>query len=149
MRIQLLSALVLACALPVAHAQEEAPAAEAAAQNPIVLRVESGNVMVSQQGAEFVTVEGDVSVVPQDRILVPEQSVASLDYGEGCVVSLMTGAYPVAETCPDRDRAAAVLPAGGANNTGLIVGGVAAAVALGALASGGSSSSPTPPPVSP
>ena len=148
MRIQLLSALVLACALPVAHAQEEAPAAEAAAQNPIVLRVESGNVMVSQQGAEFVTVDGDVTVAPQDRILVPEQSVASLDYGEGCLIPLMTGAYPVAETCPDRDRAAAVLP-GGSSNTGLIVGGVAAAVALGALASGGSSSPPPPPPVSP
>lgn len=147
MRIQLLTALVLACALPAAHAQDEATAAEAAAShNPIILRVDSGNVMVSQQGAEFVTVEGDVTVIPHDRVLVPEASVASLDYGDGCVIRLVTGAYPVAEECPDRELA--VLPPAG-NNTAMIVGGVAGALALAALAGGGSSSSTPPQPVSP
>ena len=98
-------------------------------------------VLVSQQGAEFVSVEGDVSLQPQDRVLVPEGTAASLDYGQGCVVTLVTGAYPVAASCPHAGAQpaaqaavpaapaqAAAAPAGeataaGTNNTALIVGG--------------------------
>src|SRR5690554_3046098 len=92
------SAILLACTLPIAaHAQDPAHVPTA---DPVVLRVETGNVMVSQQGAEFVTVETDASLQPEDRVLVPEGSTASLDYGDGCVVSLVTGTAPVAASCP-------------------------------------------------
>ncbi|MFZ7095380.1 hypothetical protein ACOPJQ_02855 [Luteimonas dalianensis] len=140
----LLPALVLACAVSTAvHAQE--PAAPA---DPVVLRVESGSVMVSQQGAEFVTVEADASLQPEDRVLVPEGSVASLDYGNGCVVSLVTGAYPVAASCPMASApAAGEAAAAGATNTKMIVGVVAGVAAVAAIASGGGSDS-SPPPVS-
>lgn len=151
-----LTALAIACAFaPAAFAQTPADAADG-----VILRVESGSVMVSQQGAEFVTVESDVTLQPEDRVLVPEGSAASLDYGQGCNVSLVTGAYPVAASCPLRapaQAAAAEAPAApvassaaaagtGVSSTALIVGGVAAAAAI-AIGSSGSSSSP-PPPVS-
>ena len=156
----LLTALVLAFGTaPAASAQEPAAA------EPVILRVQSGSAMVSQQGAEFVNVDSDVSLQPQDRVLVPEGTAASLDYGQGCVVTLVTGAYPVAASCPHAGAQpaaqaavpaapaqAAAAPAGeataaGTNNTALIVGGVAAALAIAAAASGGGSDSP-PPPVS-
>lgn len=145
----LLTALAIACATaPAAFAQTP----EAA--DPVILRVESGSVMVSQQGAEFVSVEGDASLQPQDRVLVPEGSRASLDYGQGCNVPLVTGAYPVAASCPmaaaqpaaPADPPAAAVGSGagtGVSSTVLIVGGAAAAAAI-ALASGGSSSDPPP-----
>lgn len=142
-------ALLLACLLPVAaHAQDPAHVPTA---DPVVLRVETGSVMVSQQGAEFVTVDTDASLQPDDRVLVPEGSVASLDYGDGCVVGLVTGTAPVATSCPV--AAAATTPAPGVPvastatgpSTALIVGGVAGVVAIAAIAGGGSSSSDTPP----
>lgn len=155
----LLTALAIVCATaPAAFAQVPAPAAA----DPVILRVETGSVMVSQQGAEFVTVESDVSLQPQDRVLVPEGTVASLDYGQGCSVALVTGAYPVAASCPlataQPAAQAAVAPAettgtaagaaaAGGTNTVLIVGGVAAAIGIAAAAGGGGSDSP-PPPVS-
>lgn len=151
----LLTALAIACATaPAAFAQ--APAAA----DPVILRVESGSVMVSQQGAEFVTVEADVSLQPQDRVLVPEGSVASLDYGQGCNVPLVTGAYPVAASCPTTASPATAetavgadasgtvgSSAGGVSTTTMVVGGVAAAAAI-AAAAGGSSSDDPPPPTS-
>jgi len=157
---RLIPALLLACLLPVAaHAQDPAAAAD-----PVILRIESGSVMVSQQGAEFITVDADASLQPEDRVLVPEGSVASLDYGNGCTVRLVTGAYPVASACPLADAPAAAsaaagpAPAGaaeaasaGGTNTGMVVGIVAGVAAVAALAGGGgssSSSAPTPPPVS-
>ena len=140
-----LPALLLACLLPVTvQAQEPAPAAEA-----VVLRVESGNVMVSQQGAEFVTVETDASLQPKDRVLVPEGSTASLDYGSGCNVSLVTGSHPVAATCPlTVGQVPGEAVASAAPNTVLIIGGVAAGIAAVAAIADSGGSSNDPPPVS-
>lgn len=146
---QLLPVLLLATALPfTANAQDPA---HVPAGDPVILRVESGSVMVSQQGAEFVTVEADASLQPQDRVLVPEGSVARLDYGNGCVVSLVTGAHPVASSCPvaATATAAAEAPAttvsssAGGLSTAAMVGIGAGVVAVGAIVSdSGSSSDP-------
>lgn len=149
-----LTALAISCAFaPAAFAQTPADAADG-----VILRLESGSVMVSQQGEEFVTVASDVTLQPEDRVLVPEGSAASLDYGQGCNVSLVSGAHPVAASCPldaaAQAAAAAEAPAApvassaGASgaSTALIVGGIVAAAAI-AIDSGSSSSSP-PPPVS-
>ncbi|MGY0561508.1 hypothetical protein ACW7G2_12415 [Luteimonas sp. A277] len=145
---QLFTALAIACAAvsgvlaPTAFAQE-APVAPA---EPVVLQVESGSVMVSQQGAEFVTVESDVSLLPEDRVLVTEGAVARLDYGQGCSVGLVTGTAVVAASCPAAGvgASAGTGVAATGTNTALIVGGVAGVAAVAAIASGSSSSDPLP-----
>ena len=148
--MRLLPALLLACSLPIA-AQAQDPA-HVVTPDPVVLRVESGSVMVSQQGAEFVTVEADATLQAEDRVLLPEGSVASLDYGDGCVVSLVTGTHPIATRCPVAASSVAgtgaapgvpVASAAGPS-TAVIVGGVAGVAAIAALAGGGSSSKPAP-----
>ncbi|MEN1925787.1 hypothetical protein [Luteimonas qiangzhengi] len=152
---QLFTALVVACAAvigvaaPTAFAQEtpSAPAAAVAPAEPVVLRVESGSVMVSQQGAEFVTVESDVSLQPEDRVLVTENAVATLDYGQGCSVGLTTGTAVVAASCPAAGVSAGAGMAAANTNTVWIVAGVAGVAAVAVAASGGSSDD-TPPPVS-
>ena len=146
---QLVTALAIACAAvagalaPAAFAQEAA----VAPAEPVVLRVESGSVMVSQQGAEFVTVESDVSLQPEDRVLVTENAVASLDYGSGCAVGLTTGTAVVAASCPAAGVSAGAGMAAANTNTVWIVAGVAGVAAVAVAASGGSSDD-TPPPVS-
>lgn len=152
--MRLLPALLLACSLPIA-AQAQTPAQDPAhvvTPDPVVLRVESGSVMVSQQGAEFVTVEADATLQAEDRVLLPEGSVASLDYGDGCVVSLVTGTHPIATSCPVAASSVAgtgaapgvpVASAAGPS-TAVIVGGVAGVAAIAAIAGGGSSSKPAP-----
>lgn len=152
------AALALACALPATTLAQE----PAAAEPSVVLRVEQGPVLVSEQGGEFISLEIDVSLRPEDRVLVPEGSVASLDYGDGCVVSLVTGAYPVAASCPltpvqapataagpapASDAPEAAAAAGGAS-TGVILGIAGGVAAIAAIAGGGGSSDPPPPPVS-
>lgn len=147
-------ALLLACLLPaVALAQETAP------EPSVVLRVEQGPVLVSEQGGEFISLEIDVSLRPEDRVLVPEGSVASLDYGDGCVVSLVTGAYPVAASCPLTPVQAPATAAGpapapgapeaaaaaGGASTGMILGIVGGVAAIAAIAGGGGSSDSPPP----
>lgn len=141
---RLTPALVLSCLLPLAAQAQEPPAAA----GPVILKLENGSVMVSQQGAEFVTVEADVSLQPEDRVLVPEGAVASLDYGNGCVVRLVTGAYPVAGGCPLAGAAppaatSVASPAG--SSTGTVLGVAAGVAAVAALAGSGSSSSSQPP----
>lgn len=149
----LFTALLLASLLPAA-----AQAQEPAAADPIVLRVESGSVMVSQQGAEFATVQADATLQPDDRVLVPEGSVASLDYGGGCNVPLVTGSHPVAAACPPAASAAVAASAAEAPvspvspvassatgpSTGVVVGVAAGVVGVAAIAGGGSSSDPPP-----
>ncbi len=143
--------LACACLLPMSafaagQAASPAPASAAApTQTPIVLRVDTGSVMVSDGGA-FAPANTGTVLQLGDRLMVAEGGIATVFVNDRCSTTYdAPGVYVVTPEC---ERAAAAVPRGATIG---IVGGV---IALGALAGGGGGGGdaapppPPPPPVS-
>lgn len=94
----LLAAAIAVSAFSAAHAQDEA----------VTVRVHSGNVMTSQ-GGEFVTAASGAPIAPGSRIMLAENSSASLVYPNGCTQDLSAaGVHPVAPVCQATGSRAAI-----------------------------------------
>ncbi|MGY0561507.1 hypothetical protein ACW7G2_12410 [Luteimonas sp. A277] len=145
-RTSLIAAALFALAAHApAHAEEVAP----------TLQVNSGTVMTSQ-GGEFVTAASGASVAPGTRIMLAENSSASVVYASGCTAAISAaGVHAVPAMCQAGSAQAAV---GATAATGtqwasagwLFLGTAAVAVALSEISGDGDPlpSPVTPPPVS-
>lgn len=137
----LLAAAIAVSAFSAAHAQEEA----------VTVRVNSGSVMTSQ-GGEFVTAATGAPIAPGSRIMLAENSSASLVYPNGCTQELNgAGVHPVAPACQATGSSAAVGAGTAAGvdwaSAGWLFLGTAA-VAAGLNEMGDGDPLPPPPPVS-
>lgn len=97
-------------------------AASAAEEATATLRVDRGNVMTSQ-GGDFATAQTGQALVVGERLMVSEESAATVAYGDDCTRTYTApGVYVVEKDC----QKAGVDWAGAAK----IVGGVAVGVVL-------------------
>ena len=77
-----------AFAIP-AHAQD----------NTVTLRIDQGSAMTST-GGEFASAPSGAALAPGHRVMLPEDSVATLIYSDNCTRTLDTaGVYTVAASC--------------------------------------------------
>lgn len=98
-------------------------AASAAEEATATLRVDRGNVMASQ-GGEFATAQTGQALVAGERLMVSEDSAATVAYGNDCTRTYTApGVYVVEKDCK---KAVAVDWAGAAK----IVGGSAVGIAI-------------------
>ena len=96
--------------------------ATAAEEAAATLRVDRGNVMTSQ-GGDFATAQSGQALIVGERLMVAEDSAATVAYGNDCTRSYTApGVYVVEKDC---QKAGAVDWAGAA----MIVGGAAVGVA--------------------
>ena len=110
----------------------------------VTLRVDSGSVMTSQ-GGEFVSASSGAALAPGSRVMLSEDSQATLVYGNGCTRSLGdAGVYNVPATCSN--TGAAYAAAGTDWQGALIIAGGTAAVAAGLASMDEQHPEPTPPP---
>ncbi|HST45120.1 MAG TPA: hypothetical protein VLK29_07840 [Luteimonas sp.] len=136
-----LQILSLACALGAAsilpaHAQESL----------VTLRIDSGTVMTSQ-GSEFATAGNGATLEPGSRVMLGDNSAATLVYGNGCTRPLKSGGvYTVTPSCTPVATYPAEAAAGIELDSVLVIAGLAAAGAVG-LGSRDDTDAP-PPPVS-
>ena len=78
-----------AFAIP-AHAQED---------TAVTLRVDQGSAMASS-GGEFATAPSGTALSPGNRVMLPENTVVTLIYGDNCTRTLATaGVHTVTATC--------------------------------------------------
>lgn len=119
-----LSALVVAVSIALT-----ASASAFAADAPITLRVDAGNVMASQ-GGEFATAQTGKALSVGERLMIVENSAATVLYDSGCSKTYdVPGVYAVPADCVP------VAVAGGAAGTdwaaaGAITGGVLVGAAI-------------------
>ncbi|MFZ7095381.1 hypothetical protein ACOPJQ_02850 [Luteimonas dalianensis] len=70
-----------------------------AQDDAVTVRVDAGNVMASE-GGEFVTVASGASLAPGSRIMLAENSSASVVYANGCTASISAaGVHAVPAVC--------------------------------------------------
>jgi len=136
-----LAAALAATAFSAAHTND----------NPVTVRVDSGSVMASQ-GGEFVTAASGTQLAPGSRIMLAENSSASLVYASGCTQAISAaGVHAVPAMCQATGSQAAVGAATAAGvdwgSAGLLFLGTAA-VAAGLSQMGDGDPLPPPPPVS-
>lgn len=136
----LLAGTLGAAAMVPAHAQA----------TTATLRIDSGTVMTSQ-GGEFATAGNGAVLETGSRVMLAENSSATLIYPNGCTRPLASGGvHTVSPTCTPtgaRTNAGAAGTAAGVDTSGaLVIVGIAAAAAAG-LASK-DDVTPVPPPVS-
>lgn len=83
------AAVFALAAIAPAHAQDAPP----------TLRVDSGSVMTSQ-GGEFVSAASGAQVTPGTRVMLADNSSASLVYANGCTASISAaGVHAVPAVC--------------------------------------------------
>ena len=141
-RPRLLTFAILALAAFAAHAQEAGASAAAAAPVDIQLGIDSGSVLVST-GGEFSPATQGQALAPGQRVLVSEDSAATLTYGNGCQKALGTpGVYTIGADCVAAGRQ------GTGPSAGTIAGIVGGVALIAAAAGGGGGGNSPPPPVS-
>lgn len=148
-------ALAVALALPAtAFAAPQATANPAPAQpQPIAtLQVNGGVIMLSKDGGPFASGASNEPLVSGERLMVSEQSSATVTYNDGCKQTYAKpGVYTIEPGCTLAE--APVAGAGGGSqgvSEGVVVGGVlAGAAVLGAIAGGGGGGGNSQPPVPP
>lgn len=133
----LLITAIATTAFAAAHAQD----------TPVTVQVNSGSVMAST-GGEFVTTASGTQLAPGSRIMLAENSSASLVYANGCTQAISAaGVHAVAAVCQATGSQAAIGTGTAAGidwaSTGILFAG-AAAVAAGL--SQMSDGDPLPPP---
>lgn len=123
--------------------------APAMAQDPVTdtvgtLHVNSGQIMVSTNGGDFVTVGGDTAIHVGDRIQVGASSDANLTYNNGYVLHYVSpGVYEV-QMAP-----AGTAVAGGAATAGSVAATSAVVLGVAALAAAGLDQEDNVPPIDP
>lgn len=121
-----------------APAGQAAAAASATQTSIATLQVNGGVIMLSRDGAAFTSGASGAQLAAGERLMVSEQSSATVTYSDGCKQNYdKPGVYTIEPGC----TLAAVPPAGGAASPGIsqgaVVGGVLAGAALIGIAAGG------------
>lgn len=123
---------LLAAALLATAALSPAMAQDPATDTVGTLHVNSGQIMVSTNGGDFVTVSGDTAIHVGDRIQVGTSSDANLTYNNGYVLHYVSpGVYEVQMAPVGTAVAGGAATAGSVVTTSAIVLGVAALAAAG------------------
>lgn len=127
--LSLAAALSLPSLAKAADAQANGGGAEPA-QPVATLQVGGGAVMLSRGGAAFASGLSGAPLFSGERLMVSEQSTATVTYHDGCSQTYdKPGVYEIAASC----KLAAVIPAAGGGMTG----GQAVALTAGAVLAGG------------
>lgn len=134
----LATAIAFASFSPAVFAQEEG----------VTLRVTSGSAMTSQ-GGDFVTAASGTMLEPGSRVMLAENSTATLVYSNGCTQPLTAaGVYGVPATCVPTATARGATATGVDVKGALIVAGTGAIVAAGLASMDDVDARPPPAPIS-
>ena len=129
MNTSMLGSIALGLALVVAsaplHAQNSATSADKAEDTVAKVVTDGGVIMLSEGATEFQTALPDQRVKPKTRLMVSEESSATVVYDDGCDQKYdKPGVYEISATC--------ALPVALVSSGGVSKGWVAAGVLVGA-----------------